>query len=72
MPDTSGPAQGAPFMQAALELEKVLTGFRSPADELFDRYLSKTEAEREAFVMALIGLVMLQRKRNHPRGPVNE
>jgi hypothetical protein len=43
------------FSRAVEEVDKVMTAYRLPQEELFNRYLNKNAEEKEAFVLALIG-----------------
>jgi hypothetical protein len=54
---------GVLFVRANSEVERVLIGYKTPEQELYDRYLRKSKEEKEAFVLALIGQTLMYRKR---------
>jgi hypothetical protein len=45
------------------EIRRIMCGHKDPAQDLFDSYLKKSEADRESMVMAMIGRLLLARAR---------
>ena len=54
------------FHRATEEIDKIITGYATPQEELFNRYLNKSPDEKEAFVLALIGQASVNRARRKP------
>lgn len=52
-----------PLQQNNQEIGNDLVGHSQPVQSLFKRYLIKNEQEREVFVLALIGRVVMEHKR---------
>ena len=60
------------ILLATSEIENILIGYEHPEKELFNRYLSKKDTERESFVLALTGLVLMYRKKAFNQKSENE
>lgn len=57
-----------PLQLAISEIDSICVQFEDPTQELFLRYLRKNQDEREAFVMALAGNIIILRKRLQAAG----